>query len=292
MKRIIILAMLLLIGISSCKKEDVFALWRDKSNLVIKGEATTIVTVMQYNIWGADKGWNSQRFDRVAAVINSQKPDFVTMNEVDSMTTRNKYFMAKELAERTGMYYAFAVGREPGSGSHQLGNGAYGDAVLSKYPILETKRFKLLPDPRHTEEGKEDRTVCGVRVEVDGKDLWVAVTHLDHRNLELSRIYQANHLKAILDQMEGPLILAGDLNAKPDSETMKIIFDYMSPQYPSPSKEYYTFPSCYAGEEPWKLIDYILLRKDDRNLECLTYRIVNEPASDHCGVVATFKLKD
>ena len=55
MKRIIIPALLLLVGISSCKKEDVFALWRDKSNLVIKGEATTIVTVMQYNIYQQPK---------------------------------------------------------------------------------------------------------------------------------------------------------------------------------------------------------------------------------------------
>ena len=145
MKRIIIPALLLLVGISSCKKEDVFALWRDKSNLVIKGEATTIVTVMQYNIWGADKGWNAQRFDRVAAVINSQKPDFVTMNEVDSMTTRNKYFMAKELAERTGRPYCL---RRPGRSGWKgpLGGGnAPGSPQSGVEPNLSGKSSESNP---------------------------------------------------------------------------------------------------------------------------------------------------
>jgi len=66
----------------------------------------------------------------------------------------------------------------------------------------------------------------------------------------------------------------------------------LKPQYPSTSKEYYTFPSCYNGEEPWKLIDYILLKKDETELDCVSYRIVNSPASDHCAVVASFRMRD
>ena len=74
---------------------------------------------------------------------------------------------------------------------------------------------------------------------------------------------------------------------------MKIIFTYMTPQYPSYSSEYYTYPSNHDGQEnPTKLIDYILLRNNERVLERVSYRIVNAPASDHCGVVATFKMRD
>lgn len=291
MKRTLIIIGIITAVISSCQKDDVFALWRDKSKEIIKGDATTFVTMMQYNIWGANSPWSSERFDKIASVINGQKADFVALNEVDSMTRRNPYHMAKELAERTGMHYAYAKARGAGA-SGQIGNGSYGDAVLSKYPILEIRRFIMKPDPNHTEDGKEDRSVCAIRVEINGKKLWVACTHLDHRNLELSRIYQARNLKGIVDQFDGPLILAGDLNAKPDSQTMGIIFEYMKPQYPSTSKEYYTFPSCYNGEDPWKLIDYILLRKEETELDCVSFRVVNSPASDHCAVVASFRMRD
>lgn len=293
MKKVLLAVLFLLVAMSnSCKKQDPFALWRDPQYLVIKGDATKFFTMMQYNIWGANSPWSSDRFDRVAAVINSNKPDFVSLNEVDSMTTRNKYFMAKELAQRTGMYYAFAKAREPYS-LHWNQPGAYGDAVLSKYPILEIRRFKLYPDPAQGETDKEDRDVCAIRVDIEGNALWIATTHLDHRAVEMSRIYQARNLRPIVESLEGSLVLCGDLNAVPTSETMSIVFEYMTPQYPSYSSEYYTYPSTYDGEpQPKNLIDYILLKKDERNLTCVSYRVVNNPVSDHCAVVATFKINE
>ncbi len=292
MKRIVIFLLVALSLLPSCKKEDVFALWRDPSYLVIQSDATNFVTMMQYNIWGANSPWDSERFDRVAAVINSQKPDFVSLNEVDSLTTRNPWFMCRELATRTGMYYAFAKAREPYS-LHWNQPGAYGDAILSRHPILEVKRFKLYPDPAQGETDKEDRSVCAIRVNVNGTSLWIATTHLDHRGVEMSRIYQARNLKPIVDQLAGSLILCGDLNAVPTSETMKIVFTYLTPQYPSYTSQYYTYPSIYNGQaNPTSLIDYIMLKPDEQKLECVSYRVVNSPASDHCAVVATFKMKD
>lgn len=290
MKRLIIVLLVLIAGVTSCRQDDVFALWRDPSYLVVEGSTTTFFTMMHYNIWGAHHAnnyWNPDQFDRVAAVINSQKPDFVTLSEVDSVTNRNhKYFMAKELASRTGMYYAYAkaINMTPGS---------YGDAILSKYPILEVRRYKLYPDPMQGSEQAEDRAMCAIRVEVEGLPLWIASVHLDHRENEMSRVKQANDLKSLVGQLDGSLIVGGDLNAKPNSETMNIIFQYMTPQYPSATEAYYTWPSKYDGQEkPTKLIDYILLKKEERNLSCVSYRVVNEAASDHCAVVATFKVKE
>lgn len=290
MKKLIFPVLVLLAVVTSCRQDDVFSLWRDSSNLVVEGDATTFFTMMHYNIWGAhhaNKFWNPKHFDEVAAVINGQKPDFVTLSEVDSVTSRNsKYFMAKELATRTGMYYAYAP-------AIPMSPGSYGDAILSKYPIMEVRRFKLYPDPAQGSSQAEDRAMCAIRVEVEGTSLWIASVHLDHRENEMSRIKQAGDLRSIVQQLEGSLIVGGDLNAKPNSETMKIIFEYMTPQYPSATEAYYTWPSKYDGaEKPTKLIDYILLKKDERKLECVSYRVVNEAASDHCAVVATFKVVD
>lgn len=277
--------------LDACDREDVFATWRDPSKYVIKAE-NNYFTVMQYNIWGASSPWSAERFDAVAAVINAQHPDFVTLNEIDSMTVSNPYFHCRELAERTGMKYAYAVAREPYS-LHWNQPGSYGDAVLSRYPIQEIRRFKLYPDKAQGDTEREDRAVCAIRVEVGDHSLWVASTHLDHRDVELSRISQANQLKDVVSSLDGPLVLCGDLNANPETETMRIISTYLTPQYPSPTSEYYTYPSKYAGRKnPNQLLDYILLKKDETSVKCLSYRVVNSAASDHCAVIASFRFND
>ena len=278
--------------LSSCKKEDVFATWRDPSKTIIISDESYL-TMMQYNILGADPDWDSDRFDRISAVISSQKPDFVSLNEVDSMTTRNPVFMARELADRTGMNYAYAPAIKEGDKSwgNWDGVGAFGDAILSKHPILEIKRFSLMPDDAQGTNHKEIRSVCAIRVNLKGHDLWIASTHLDHRTEETSRIYQVEQLReSVIPQLGGPLILCGDLNANPTRKSMVNLQEFMAPQHPSYTPEYYTFPSKYFSPTPSDLIDYVLLKKDDTLLRRLNYRIVNSPASDHCAVVATFRI--
>lgn len=275
----------------SCKREDVFATWRDPSKFVITS-TDEYFTVMQYNIWGYDSPWTSERFDAIANVINNQRPDFVSLNEVDSLTRANPWFQCREIAQRTGMYYAYAIAREPYS-IHWNQPGAFGDAMLSRYPIEEIRRFKLFPDLDQGDDEREDRAVCAIKVNVNGHSIWIASTHLDHRNNEMSRIYQANQLQPIIQSLDGTVVLCGDLNAQPGDETMRIIFTYMTPQYPSPTNEYYTYPSKYNGRQnPNQLLDYILLKKEDQSLTRVTYRVVNSPASDHCAVVSTFKFND
>lgn len=292
MKKFILIILTVAVFTPACNNEDVFAPWRDPSKYVIPSDETYF-TVVQYNIWGAKKGRTSEHFDNIAAVLNSQKPDLVTLNEVDSMTPRNKFVMFKELANRTGMYSAFAPAREKGDEGWYSSDAAYGDAILSKYPIEEVRRFKLYPDPAQGDTEKENRAVCAARVKIGERSVWIASTHLDHRSNDLSRISQANQLKEIVESLDGTLVLGGDLNAVPGSESINIISTYLTPQYPMVSPEYYTAPSKVNGQQnPTKLIDYILIKKSESAIRCMSYRIVNSTASDHCAVVATFKFTE
>ena len=113
--------------------------------------------------------------------------------------------------------------------------------------------------------------------------------------METSRIYQANQLLPILQSLEGTLLLCGDLNANPKSNTMAIIFQYLQALYPSNTPEFYTCPANYNGEHPdgpTTIIDYILMKRDEQRIECVSYRVDRTPASDHCAVIATFKYRE
>ena len=127
--------------------------------------------------------------------------------------------------------------------------GEYGDAVLSKHPIIETRSYRL---PCAASQPGEDRSLCVIRVEIDGKDLYVASTHLDHLSGDASRLVQANEIRRIRDtELDGDLILAGDLNAIPSSNVIATMTAFLTNVG---TIDQYTFPS----ENPTRKIDYIL----------------------------------
>src|SRR5690606_24904090 len=93
--------------------------------------------VMTYNIYHCEENYNPghSNIQRVADIINTYKPDFVALQEVDSMTNRTAEFNAdvpkdlvQELAKLTGMHGYFAKAID-------YSNGGYGEGVLSRWPV-------------------------------------------------------------------------------------------------------------------------------------------------------------
>lgn len=292
----VLLAGALVLSIASCKERNPLDKYVDQGKAVIPPSGT-LVKIMQYNIYGARGLYQDKDFDALAEVINAQNPDFVSINEVDSATNRSKRTIhMEELCKRLTTLSGgkdqwkgnYAVAFRFGTPGAYSGVGAYGDAVLTKHTILESRDFQMQPDDAQGTEGREVRSVAAIRSKVDDKEFWVVSTHLDHRSVELSRIYQANQLKDIVSRMPGRLFLAGDLNAVPTSETMKIIFGFMQRCYMSETQ--YTFPSSWSGSSPTSMIDYVMYRTPDLHVRCTGYKVIQNTASDHCAVLATFLL--
>ena len=255
----------------------------DKAVIPPKG---TAVKVMTYNIYGAraTDPSNAADLDALAEVIKKQNPDFVLMQEVDAYTSRSGkgVHQAKDLAEKLGMQWHFARAID------RLG-GEYGDAVLSKLPIIETKSYRMTPTP---ELPGEDRSVCVIKVNVEGRDLWVVSTHLDHLGDEVNRVSQAEQLRTIISELGGDIIMGGDFNCVPSSKPMDIISGYMTLGVRAGGA--YTFPS----DAPDRTIDYIMYTPV-ADFSVRSYEVVPQAdqqvngvfASDHCPVVATIQVR-
>ena len=220
MKRILTAAALLLVVAACNKDENYNDKYGDRAVIPPKGQS---LRVMTYNIYGARATSPAHAADQdaIAEVIRRQNPDFVTLNEVDVFTNRTgkDVHQARDLAEKLGMEWHFskAIDRD---------GGEYGDAVLSKYPILETRSYRL---PCAAEQPGEDRALCVIRVQIDGKDLYVASTHLDHLSGDASRLVQAAEIRRIRDtELEGDLILCGDLNAIPSSNVIATMTSFLT----------------------------------------------------------------
>lgn len=239
-----------------------------------------IIKVMSYNIHIGNppsEAASSRNLQAIADVINLQKPDLVALQEVDVNTTRSGKGIdqAKELAKLTGMHYFYAKAID-------YQGGQFGDAVLSRLPIIESKRYELSVTP---ELGGELRSVAMVVVEKDGIRFNFASTHLDHLSSDANRDHQAKELINHIKVLDKPLIVAGDLNAQPTHNAIKILQQQLT--YACTSNCPLTFPAV----NPNRTIDYIMLNMPEKFV-VKDYRIINETyASDHLPVMATIELK-
>ncbi|HMR19737.1 MAG TPA: endonuclease/exonuclease/phosphatase family protein, partial [Sphingobacterium sp.] len=184
------------------------------------GETGVAFKVMTYNLWASRPGnLKEQNMKDMAEVIKRADPDLVALQEVDKFTRRNPMDVTKELSERTGMQYYFYAKAMDHNG------GEYGDAILSKLPLKGTKAYVM---GTTTELPGEPRSVAQVTVEKEGKEIYFISTHLDHLAAETNRIKQAKDLVDILKTLDKPVILGGDLNAQPQSETITILRTHLT----------------------------------------------------------------
>ncbi|MGF6847624.1 endonuclease/exonuclease/phosphatase family metal-dependent hydrolase [Chitinophaga sp. W3I9] len=244
-----------------------------------------MVRVMTYNIYGARASSGPPaNLEALAKVINQEKPDLVALQEVDVYTRRTgvNVHQAAELAKLTGMDWYFTKAMD-------VTGGEYGDAVLSRLPILERKRYAL---PVAPDIGGEFRTMAMIRVKKDGREFYFASTHLDHLAQEDSRLLQAAELKKAVTELGKPLILGGDFNAIPASQTIGIMRSFMNlgclQQCPL------TFPS----DKPDRTIDYIMTTPVNR-FSVTRYNnisgydeVLKVYVSDHRAIVADISVQE
>ena len=246
--------------------------------VLASGCATTLqpprVTVLTYNIHHGEDAKGRSNLDAVAQIINALQPDLVALQEVDNKTTRAKGLdLTSELSRRTGMEGVFGKAMD-------FAGGGYGEAVLSRLPILATKN-NLLP---HTPNA-EPRAALEIEVRLpNGESLLFVGTHLDHLRNPENRTMQARRIKELYQDCELPVILAGDLNATPESDVIGTLLTEWS------CADKMNLAPTFPAVRPKRKIDYIMYRP--RHLwRVLESRVIDEKiASDHCPLLAVLEL--
>jgi endonuclease/exonuclease/phosphatase family metal-dependent hydrolase len=228
--------------------------------------------VLCYNIHHGRGTDGRVDLERLADVISSTKPDLVALQEVDDRTQRtDRVDQTAKLAELTGLHGRFA---------HQIDyeGGRYGQAFLSRFPLSDVTIHWLPGVPE-----RERRIAAAVSIEWERQPLTFVSTHLHHANAEFRR-QQAAALNETFGDLEGIVILAGDLNATPESEPLTIL----SRRWTSATsgQKRLTFPAS----TPERQLDYVLYRPANR-LKVLRAEVLDEPvASDHRPLFVELEL--
>ncbi|MGH9142323.1 MAG: endonuclease/exonuclease/phosphatase family protein [Vicinamibacterales bacterium] len=223
--------------------------------------------VLTYNIHHGEGTDGRLDLSRLATVMTSVHPDLVALQEVDEGTERTSGVNElDELAHLTSLHPAFGK-------SMDYRGGEYGVAVLSRWPVLQTRN-----DPLPNLADREPRTALTVEVAVGagGPHIGFTCTHLDQGRDPENRLAQVRYLNDRLVRDDGlAAILAGDLNARPDTPIMEELQgSWANPPAVDPS------PIGPTGR-PRLRVDYVLIRPAAR-WRVIESIIVDEPvASDH-----------
>ncbi len=249
----------------------VFFLWL--SLPVHNNSGKDSLTLMSYNIHhGTDKD-EKATLDSMGIFIRGSGAAIVGLQEVDSVCQRSgKTDQMKRLAQITGMHYAFVR-------HFAFQEGAYGQGILSRYPIkkIENIRLSLLkPDTL-----RQSLALITAEIAIPGKGTLLLANA--HFSLDpATRLVQAREVLNYLKKKNLPAVFMGDLNATPDQEEIQLLKTALQPvnDLNQPS---------FPAEAPIKTIDYIFVT---RNLNGIAEKKILPPVlySDHLPVQATIQF--
>lgn len=211
--------------------------------------------LVAYNVGVFSKSGEDSTQD-IADMLLELDADAAAVCELDSCNRRHQVYQLENLAEALGGWnYRFGS-------AMKWNGGAYGGGVVTKKRI---NRSYIIELPKG--EGYEPR-VCVV---VETKDYVIAEIHLDHSNdavrMEQVRLL-TDELKRQYSRSRKPVFLCGDLNAEPESPTLR----QLSENWTVLSEPAATYPA----DNPRKCIDYILALNNRARYKVLKTAVCTE----------------
>ena len=243
-----------------------------------EGVMIETIRIMAYNIHHANPPSKPDFIDieAVVDVIKKVDPDIVALQEVDVGTERSgSVNQAKKIAEQLKMNYFFAKAID-------YDGGQYGVAILSKFPLTETKIYRL---PTKASTNGEPRILATSYITLaNGCKIKFGSTHLDAQQDGTNRLLQMDKITALAKDEEMPLIIAGDFNAIPGSDVVNKLDTYFKRTCES-------CPFTSSAQNPRRVIDFIALRHPFGSFQVVEHKVINETyASDHFPIVAEIKI--
>jgi endonuclease/exonuclease/phosphatase family metal-dependent hydrolase len=229
------------------------------------------IRIMSYNLHNGFNTDGRLDMEALAQVIEAQEADIIGLQEISrGWIIWGNLDMLLWLSQRLEMPYI----------SGPTADAQWGNAVLSRYPIVSAELLPLPPDGLLLERG-----YIVANIDVGGATLAVINTHFSHRDTQSQeRQFQASELISTWNNAANTVIL-GDLNAEPDSPEMQLLADagLISANAALGTPPGYT----YYSADPYQQIDYIWASPD---LLLSDFIIPPSTASDHLGMAVTITI--
>jgi endonuclease/exonuclease/phosphatase family metal-dependent hydrolase len=192
--------------------------------------------------------------------------DIVGLQEVDRRVFRSWFVDQVELGRRAAAAADAVFGRARWFGP----GGHYGNALLVRGGIGPREVVEL-----PVEGGRERRIAIVADAIVRGRELTVAVTHLQNDHREALR--QLDVLGRRLAGRPGPAVLLGDLNLRPDD--VRLVTEPLGFTVAGGA-------NSSGVDRPFQRIDHVVVR----GFEVGAVHVPRPPVSDHRPVIAALRF--
>ena len=247
-------------------------------------------SVVTLNLWHDQRDWPTRQ-QAIVAALREMDPDVIALQEVLQHETLPN--QAESLAEALGREFVFSSVDAPDAAKR------YGNAILSKHPIIATNWRALAP-------ADDYRTALHAVLDVDGALIDVYCTHLHHTG-EGGAI-RAEQVADLLDFIDSTrqgqqAILLGDFNAAPDCPELAPVHERFEDTFArfvdDPLSPAHTTLNTNVGHTA-RRIDHVFLGwSADPVLAPVSSEIIlDEPMadgnwpSDHFGVATRFAVAE
>ncbi len=242
------------------------------------------VKLLQLNIWGG-------RLEKqIVELIKRQDPDFICLQE--AISTPGDAALAvtvEQIAEEAGYAHVFM---SPVFSFNLMNKTAhFGNAILSKQPFsAEDTIFTNLTHKLSFDFDTDDyniRNLQHVSINIDDKQLHILNHHghhvREHKNGNDDTMRQMKQIADYVDTLSGPILLTGDFNLAPDSQSLSLI-----------NKRLINLPVTYNLKttrnqltSKQEVCDYIFMNEA---ISITDFRALDDLVSDHQALVVEFNL--
>jgi endonuclease/exonuclease/phosphatase family metal-dependent hydrolase len=200
--------------------------------------------VATWNVWWRFGAWRERR-EAIATLLRQVRPDILGLQEVWAEDEDN---LAARLATALGMEWTWSPSpnAEPWHQRLEGSTATVGNAILSRWPIAEHAELTLPSAPG----APASRTALLALIETPAGRLPFATTQLDSAPwdsaLRCKQVRALVEFAAGHDRGEFPLVVAGDMNAEPDSDEIRLLEGHRT----SPVRERLVLVDAWRYAEP------------------------------------------
>lgn len=245
--------------------------------------------LITYNIW------HGAYFEEVKDFLRSEAADIVCIQEIgrDGLGfARDSTDMVKVMGRELDMRGEY---EEMFRGNIGQGEYGFGVAIFSRFTLIEKRilNYELesreVLEPAIKDRYNLPRRLIGLRYEELG-DLWVFTTHFTITPDTLPTEHQLTQAKVVQEYVSHyhELILCGDMNTVPDTETYRMLsqgmMDVSLPEKPT------LHPRIHLVGDKGYHVDYVFYRSS--RLKHVSTRIPLVDGSDHLPIVVEFELEE
>lgn len=217
-----------------------------------------------------------------ATEIKRYNPDIILLQEVDMYTDRVSQIDQLQIFKNiTGLQYTTF-------GSNiDFENGGYGNAILSRYPILKSENYI------NTKCTKENRGFLYVEISVNGKKIEIYNTHFPVKETE--RISFVKHINRIVENKNSiQTIIGGDFNLGLIPTEKKHVYEVETKEtyeeleeLKKNFKDAVFKENTYPVDNPEGQLDKIMYNGE---LTLKSAQRLEDKISDHYAVMADFEI--